>query len=134
MKSNMNPAGIPNTPMWENVLGFFGFLLLCLGFTYLGWVALTEQQTPPEIAFHINEINTLENGYLVQLEISNSGSQSIAALHFEGHLVLQEGEPEISSGTVDYVPAHSKSNIGLFFENDPGKGELKFKALGYQEP
>lgn len=134
MKSTSDLAVIPNTPAWENVLGFFGFLLLCLGFIYFGWVALTEQQVPPEITFQINEINVLDGGYLVQLDVSNSGSQSISALHFEGRLVPQEGAPEASAATVNYVPAHSRSQAGLFFNNDPRRGELRLKALGYQEP
>lgn len=134
MKFSNNSAGVPNTPTWEKILGMFGFILLCSGFAYFIWVALTERNTPADISFHIAEINALQNGYLVELQIENHGSQSIAAFQFEGHLQSLEGEVETSTAEVDYVPAHSKKYAGLFFNNDPRKGKLIFKSLGYQEP
>lgn len=137
MKNPVNPGNALNTPMWEKVLGLLGLLLLCIGFIYLGWNALSEQQLPPEIVLSVKEVNDLEQGYLVQIEVVNTGSQSVAGLHFEGSLLvdnINRNSTEISNATLDYVPARSKKSAGLYFSNDPRVGILTLRALGYQTP
>lgn len=121
-----------NTPLWEKILGLSGLLLLLTGFIYLGWMSLHEHDSPPDIRFVVTEINQLASGYLVQLDVHNSGTQSIAALQFEGYLNGDAGET--SRSEIDYVPSHSKSSAGLFFTHNPHAGTLTFKALGYQKP
>lgn len=133
MRESVNPGNIPNTPMWEKVLGLFGFILLCTGFIYLGWVAIHERQLPPDIQVTIKEINELDKGYLVQVEVINSGAQSVGSLQIQAKL-RHGSESEISTAEVDYVPSNSRNSAGLFFTKDPRSGELTLRALGYQKP
>lgn len=134
MNSPDSSNNIPNTPTWEKVLGLLGFILLCTGFLYLGWVAIGERQFPPQIHFSVKAVNQLESGYLVEVEVSNSGSHSVESLHLEARLQGQDKESEISTAEIDYVPSSSRKSAGFFFARDPRSGELSLRALGYQKP
>ena len=125
---------IQHTPTWEKIVGLLGLTLLCIGFAYLGWAAITEQDKPPNIVFTVTEINDLETDFLVQVEVANTGFKSVAGLDIEGRLIPRNGSPETSTAEVDYVPSGSSRSVGLFFNSDPRVGTLSLRALGYQEP
>ena len=123
-----------HTPTWEKVLGVCGLLLLVSGIIYLSWTAIKENGAPPDVLFSVVEISQASNGFLVEVEINNKGSQSVAALHLEGHLAMESGSEETSHAEVDYLPSRSKSYAGFFFSTDPRNGTLTFRPSGYQEP
>lgn len=122
-----------NTPTWEKVLGGCGLLLLLAGFSYLGWTAVVETELPPDIIFHPVRISELDNGYLVEVEVTNTGSQSMAGLNLEGRLIKNDSD-EIRHAQLDYLPSRSKNYVGFFFAADPRTGKLQFQPSGYQEP
>ena len=133
-KSEPDQQQKPATPAWEKTIGLSGFLLLCLSIGYLTWTGLTEKQTPPQIDFTVKEIQPVGATFHVQVEVSNQGSQSLSDLFVRGELKRKNGPPEQVHARVDYVPSHSKREIGLFFVADPRIGTLKLSALGYQKP
>lgn len=122
------------TPLWEKILGIAGLLLLITGFFYLGWMAINEDDTSPDVIFSINKISPVSKGFLVEVEITNTGAKSLAAVYLEGQLTDNNDETEISYTQLDYLPSHSKSYAGFFFNADPRTGRLEFKPSGYQEP
>lgn len=134
MQSQSNDEQPTKTPAWEKILGVFGLLLIGTGFIYLGWAALTENDLPPNITFRVIEINPVDAGFVVQVEVVNKGTQSVAVLTLEGKLTMESGESESSSTQLDYLPSRSKSTAGFFFIQDPREGSLFFKPSGYQEP
>lgn len=123
-----------NTPTWEKILGLFGLVLLCAGFIYLGWSAITEKNTPPDIVFEVKEISPVEQGFLAQVDVLNKGSQTAAVLLIVGSLASDTGDTETSTAQIDYLPSNSKARIGLYFSKDPNLGTLTFRPLGYREP
>lgn len=127
-------AEVVQTPRWEKVFALMGFVLLCGGFGYLTWAAVTEEQAPPHFIFKIDEVAAVGERFLVEVEVTNLGSQSIAGLEVEGELQSDGEKPEIASAQIDYVPSKSQRDVGLFFSTDPRAGQLSFRALGYQEP
>jgi uncharacterized protein (TIGR02588 family) len=52
----------------------------------------------------------------------------------EGELTIEDGQKEVSHTEIDYVPAHAERRGGLFFSQDPRRGELRLRVLGYEEP
>lgn len=134
MNSAKRQADVPNTPLWEKVMGLVGFLLLCSGIVYLTWMALTEKDLPPEFLFEIKYIHELDSGFLVEVDVANGGSQSVAALYIEARLDNNGEVIERSEAEFDYLPSRSNNTAGLFFHNDPRAHHLTFKALGYQTP
>lgn len=122
-----------NTPTWEKVLGGCGLLLLLAGFAYLGWTAIVETESPPDVIFNPVKISEIDNGYLVEVEVTNTGSQNMAALNLDGRLIKDDSE-EIRRAQLDYLPSRSKNYVGFFFTTDPRTGTLQFQPSGYQEP
>ncbi|ARU27217.1 hypothetical protein [Cellvibrio sp. PSBB006] len=103
-----------NTPTWEKVLGGCGLLLLLAGFAYLGWTAIVETESPPDVIFNPVKISEIDNGYLVEVEVTNTGSQSMAALTIEGRLIKNDSE-EIRRAQLDYLPSRSKKLRWILF-------------------
>lgn len=134
MKPKKEVGNPPVTPAWEKVIGLAGFFLICAGFVYLSWAAVTEKSGPPKMAFEVKEISDLGSVFLVKVKITNTGYESVTALQVEGRLDQKSGSPETNNVQVDYVPSQSSRNVGLFFDTDPKSGKLSFRALGYQEP
>lgn len=134
MKSLEQKTSETHTPTWEKLLGIAGLLLVLAGFLYLGWMAIHEDKTPPDVSFNITRISQVSNGFLVEVEVTNTSSQSLAALYLEGSLTVEDSEPEINHAQVDYLPSRSKGHTGFFFSRDPRAGTLEFKPSGYQEP
>lgn len=121
-----------HTPLWEKVIGGIGFVMLCIGFVYLIWSAVTEQKHPPRIDFNVKETIQLGEYFHVQIEVVNSGAQTVAGLHIEG--ALKGAYPEVSTGEIDYIPPQSTREVGLYFTSDPRLGELVVRPIGYQKP
>lgn len=125
---------VVQTPRWEKIFASAGFLLLCVGFVYLAWSAVTEEQAPPYFVFNVDEITPVGDSFLVELEVTNRGAQSVAGLEVEGELRGEDDKVEVASTQIDYVPSKSRRDIGMYFSTDPRAGTLSFRALGYQEP
>jgi uncharacterized protein (TIGR02588 family) len=51
----------------------------------------------------------------------------------EGELRKGEEQIELSHTEIDYAPAHAEKRGGLFFSQDPRQGDLRVRALGYEE-
>lgn len=90
--------------------------------------------TPPDVLFSIKKISPVSKGFLVEVEVTNTGTQSLAAVYVEGHLRSEMQEPEISHVLLDYLPSRSTSSVGFFFTGDPRIGALEFRPSGYQQP
>lgn len=121
------------TPPWEKALGITGLLLLLSGIIYLGWAAINAEDTTPDVLFNIKKISPVSKGFLVEVEVTNTGAQSLASVYLEGHL-RSDGETEISHTQLDYLPSRSMNYVGFFFSADPRAGALEFKPSGYQRP
>ena len=125
---------VVHTPTWEKVLGFVGFIFLCVGIFYLSWSAWSDKKLPPDIAINITNINQVSNGFLIEIEVVNNGSDAVSLLQVEGQLTNPAGATETSTAELDYVASHSISHAGLFFTNDPNQGNLQLRPLGFQPP
>ncbi|MGM8228348.1 hypothetical protein ACSV5M_17335 [Cellvibrio sp. ARAG 10.3] len=134
MKNLEQKTSDTQTPLWEKLLGILGLLLVLTGFIYLGWMAIHQDAAAPDVSFNITRISQISDGFLVEVEVINKSSQSLAALYLEGRLITGDGEPEINHAQVDYLPSRSKGHTGFFFSRDPRAGTLEFKPSGYQEP
>ena len=77
----------------------------------------------------------LEDGYLVQFRAFNQGGSAAAELTIEGGArQVRTASTETSEAVLDYVPARSGREGGLWFSGDPRAGRLTLRATGYAEP
>lgn len=108
------------------------FLFGVLG--YMSWHALVYQSAPPAIFIHA--VSTVRAGehYVVRFEARNQGHSTAAGLLVEGSLRRGGETVEEAETTLDYVPARSRREGALLFENDPASFQLVLGAAGYHKP
>lgn len=123
------------TSMLEWISATVGLALLLLVFAVLGRQAIrADTAEPPAIAVQALRVVPLAQGYLVEFEAANASTGTAAAVAIEGELTGADGKRETASAALDYVAGNARARGGLYFTSDPRRGELKLRALGYQEP
>jgi|SRR5690554_3126284 len=125
---------LPKTPLWEKLVGLMGFLLICFTVIYLVWSAFSNTNQPPDIHFSVVRTESLEQQFLVLVDVKNSGDKAVSDLHLEASLSNPNGHIQRSTAQVSYLAPDSNQRVGFYFTSDPAEGELTFTPLGYQEP
>ncbi|MDQ3248692.1 MAG: TIGR02588 family protein [Chloroflexota bacterium] len=123
-----------DTPLLEWLVAAIGLLLVASTLGFIVYQALQENSVPPEMTVAVETVVAQRSGYLVTFRALNAGETTAAAVTVEGELRQGDQSIELSTATLDYVPAHSGRNGGLFFTHDPQQFELKLRAIGYAEP
>lgn len=128
------PAPNDEPPFWERVVAFLGLLLVLGSLGYLLYQGIWGSHTPPDIV--VEPYGILDSGedYLVRFKARNLGGKTAAEVKITGTLSRNGQQIEQSEATVDYVPAGSEQQGGLYFRSDPRQSQLEFRASGYREP
>ena len=123
------------TPLLEWVAGAIGAILTLTLLGVLGWQAWTHPgEVPPEVTVRLEDVQPAGGGFVARIAGVNLSPETAAAVEVEGVLSRDGAEVETGTATLDYVPGHSEKRGGLFFAEDPREGNLRLRALGYQEP
>ena len=130
-KSNNKEAKIP---FWEWIIAGVGLILVIGSVGTAFYRAVTEESTPPNLAFSVDSIEQTGGGYVVRFSVANSGSQTAAGLMVEGTLKNGEENAETSTAAFTYAPANSVRQGGLLFTKNPNDFKLQIRALGYEQP
>ena len=121
--------------VWEWIIAGVGLILVVAALGTTAYRAVTEESTPPIIEISIIEpVVPMANGYLVKFQVKNTGTQTAASLTVEGSLNRGGESVETSTTTLNYAPANSRREGGLFFTKNPNEFELNIRALGYEKP
>ncbi|MCA1604194.1 MAG: hypothetical protein LC775_01620, partial [Acidobacteria bacterium] len=72
--------------------------------------------------------------FIVPVTVINHGDETAEGVRIE--VVLDGGVGERARGELDvaFLPRHSTREGWVTFEQDPSKGQLKARVLGYQRP
>jgi uncharacterized protein (TIGR02588 family) len=111
-----------------------GLVLVISAVGFLVYQAVMETPSSPDVTVRVESVITLRSGYLAKIKITNYGDATAEGLIVEGELRKGEEQLELSHTEIDYAPAHAEKRGGLFFSQDPRQGELRVRALGYEEP
>jgi uncharacterized protein (TIGR02588 family) len=127
--------GQENIPAAEWVVAGIGVLLVAAIMIMLLIDATQADESPPAIAVSVDTTVALAQSHLVEITAKNESGQAAAAVRVEGVLADASGRAvERSESTVDYLPAHSKRQMGLYFSHKPGDYRLTVRAVSYQHP
>ena len=126
--------GAQGTPLLEWIAGAVGLVLLLVTLGVIGHEALLGDRSPPAVTVEARAVHAVKDGWLVEVEVINSGGSPAAQVAIEGELTLAGQDPETAQASFDYVPDHSQRRGGLFFAHDPRRGQLDLRARGYTEP
>lgn len=121
-------------PFWEWMIAGAGLILVIGSVGTILYRAVTEDATPPNLAFSVNSIEQTGGGYVVKFSVTNSGNETAAGLMVEGILKNGEENAETSTASFTYAPANSVRQGGLLFTKNPNDFKLQIRALGYEQP
>ena len=124
----------PRTPALEWIAAAIGLAVILAIVGVIGREAmLGEASQPPSIQITQKRVIALEKGFLLEFEATNRSSATAAGVSVEG--TLRSGDNvETATATLDYVAGQASASGGLFFKEDPRRGDVQLRALGYQEP
>jgi uncharacterized protein (TIGR02588 family) len=123
-----------DTSISEWIVASVGLILVVSAVGFLLYQAVTQTSSSPYVRVQVESVAPLRGGYLVKIKIINDGDTTAEGLIVEGELRKDGRRIELSHTEIDYAPAHAEKQGGLFFSHDPRQGDLRVRALGYEEP
>lgn len=120
-------AAVDNRPVLQWTMAALGGLVTLAVIGVVLWEAL-QPATPPMLRARITAVTPSAGGYLAEVEVSNMGRDTAAAVDVVG--TLEGASP--STVTVDYVPAQGRAKAWLHFDRDPARASLA--VVGWSEP
>ena len=126
--------GSDSIPFLEWAVAALGLALVVATVGFLALEATGGPKRPPDVAVRVSSVARLSKGFLVRFTAVNRGDETAAAVAVEGELSRAGRPVETSQASLDYLPAHSERAGGLFFREDPRRGKLELRPLGYEAP
>lgn len=121
-------------PRAEWVFGGLGLLIVLGALSVLVYEGLAGDKSPPDVKLTVRGLEPLRNGFLVKIRAENEGGEPAARVAIKAELMKGAELLEESETQFEYLPSHSSGDAGVFFTSDPREGEVRLKALGYEEP
>ena len=134
MARNAEQKKIKDAPWWMWCIAILGLALVTGSITFMLYEAAAGDSSPPDITLHVDATLQIRNGYLVKFRAVNEGGSTAEGVMVEG--VLRNGTEvmETNNTVLEYVPAHSVREGGLFFTSDPRQYQMQLRAKGYENP
>jgi uncharacterized protein (TIGR02588 family) len=125
---------IKDAPWWMWGIALLGLALVAGSVGFMLYEAVAGDSSPPDVTVHVDSILPARNGFLVKFRAVNEGGSTAEGLTVEG--LLRNGNEllESSNTVIEFVPAHSEREGGLFFSSDPRQYQLQVRAKGYENP
>jgi uncharacterized protein (TIGR02588 family) len=110
-------------------------LMLVLG--TLGFLALQVVESeagPPDIVVRLGDPMPTQHGYLVPVQVTNSGRSTAEQVKIPVVLELANGEREEAELDLAFLPRDSQRNGYVSFREDPARGTLAAGAIAFEVP
>jgi uncharacterized protein (TIGR02588 family) len=130
-------AGGRAQPWWEWLVAGAGGILLLGTIGDLVYQGTIPAAGPPAVSLSVVRIEPLpQHGFVAIVRATNRGGQTAAGLKIEGELRRPGAPAETREFTLDYLPAGSSREGGLFFAQDPRSpdADLVLRPSGYNKP
>ena len=121
-------------PIWMWGIAVLGLVLVLGSIGFMLYEAAAGDSSPPDIRVHLDATVQIRNGYLVKFRVVNEGGTTVEGLTVEGVLRNGTAIQETSDTILEWVPAHSEREGGLFFSSDPRQYQMQLRAKGYENP
>jgi uncharacterized protein (TIGR02588 family) len=133
-KAGKEQVIMKDAPPWMWGIALAGLALGLGSIGFMLYEAAAGDSSPPDVTVRVGSILPTRNGFLVEFRAVNEGGSTAEGLTVEGELRSGAESVETSDTTIEYVPAHSAREGGLFFTSDPRRYELRLRAKGYEKP
>jgi len=94
---------------------------------------LIAEDTPPDIIVSLSKVEREQQYYGIHVSAKNNGTQTAQDVVIEVRVGKGERE-EASRLEFSYLPGRSTVNGWVTFQQDPSKGGVAFRVLGYSTP
>ena len=118
----------------EWIIAAIGLAILVGVIGFLLWHAMQDRGHPPSLVLAVEAVAAMQDGYVVEIIVTNEGDKTAAAVTILGQLMEGDTVVEEREMTLDYVPPKSARRGGLFFTHDPAAYTLTLAPVGYQQP
>ena len=118
--------------MWG--IAVLGLALVAVSIGFMLYEAMAGDSSPANVNVHVDTTLQTGNGFLVKFRAVNAGGSTVEGLTIEGTLRDGADVMEISDTVLEWLPAHSEREGGLFFTSDPRQYQLQLRAKGYENP
>lgn len=120
-------------PMIEWIFGAVSAVVVAGLLAFLAYEAAFGNDRPPDLTARIDKVESVANGTLVVVAVSNAGDAAAAQVGVEA---VVPGEPAVSKEIVfDYLPAHARRRGAFVLEGvDVAPADLRITIHGYVEP
>ena len=127
-------ARISDAPFWMWGIAVLGLALVAASIGFMIYKGASGDGSPADITVQVDATLPTRNGYLVKFRALNTGGSTVEGLTIEGTLRNGSETLETSDTVLEWVPAHSEREGGLFFTSDPRQHQLQLRAKGYEKP
>ena len=126
---------IPKKNKVEWGVFFISFLLVLSVCGYLVYSDFRSNASPPAINVKIIKVETQNRGYLMELELENTGDQTAENILIEIALTETDRTIETSEFQIAFLPRHSKRRGFVTFRTNPqAAGAIIPRVLGFEAP
>lgn len=134
-KPKSSPLAVSRqTPLLEWVSAGVGLILILVTLGVIGAEAFRADQSPPRFSVRAEAVTATTGGYLMTIEVRNTGGSPAGGVVVEGTLESPGEEPETSEATFDFVADQSSREGGLYFSRDPRQGRVALRTKSYVDP
>ena len=108
-------------------------VLLVSVIAFLIYESATIGNAPPDIHVQVGKPEPRAGYFAVPVEATNKGDHTAEGVHIE--VVLRAGgKEETADFDVQFLPRRGSREAWVTFKDDPSKGSLEARVLGYEKP
>lgn len=134
-KGKSSPLSVSRqTPLLEWIAAGVGLVLILATLGVIGAEAFRSDGSPPRFSIRAVAVAPTTGGYLMTIEVRNTGQSPAGSVVVEGRLDSPGGEQETSEATFDLVADQSAREGGLYFSRDPRQGRVALRTKSYVDP
>jgi uncharacterized protein (TIGR02588 family) len=101
---------------------------------FLVWDAVRGGRSPAALSVELGRPEPRAGGWAVPVTLRNRGDETAEGVKVEVTLETPGTPPETADFEAAFVPRQSKREGWVTFRNDPSRGRLSGRALGYENP
>lgn len=108
-------------------------LLIAAVVSFLIYESATIGNAPPDIHVEVGAPEQRSGYFAVPITATNKGDHTAEGVHIE--IVLRAGDKEETGDfEIQFLPRRGSREAWVTFKDDPRKGSLEARVLGYEKP
>ncbi|HSH40385.1 MAG TPA: hypothetical protein VK993_16550 [Chthoniobacterales bacterium] len=116
---------------WSVFAASTALIVALIGF--LIYESLTIGNAPPDIQLEVGTPEQRSGYFAVSINATNKGDHTAEGVHIE--VVLRgAGKEETGDFEIAFLPRRGSREAWVTFKDDPRKGSLEARVLGYEKP